>query len=107
MDRNLILAFALSMAVFSGWLAWQEQVRGPERRAAAERARVLAASEEAETGFAEEAPSVRERERVRIDTDRETLPDSAADPAMGGMGAPRCPYHGRSVTRRGRSDRYD
>jgi YidC/Oxa1 family membrane protein insertase len=42
LDRNLILAFALSMAVFSGWLAWQENVVAPERRAAAERALTLA-----------------------------------------------------------------
>ena len=82
MDRNLILAFALSMAVFSGWLAWQEQVRGPERRAAAERARVLAESEEAETSFVEEEPTVRERERVRIEADHEASSNSAADPAM-------------------------
>jgi YidC/Oxa1 family membrane protein insertase len=46
LDRNVILAFALSMAVFSGWLAWQENIRGPERRAAIEQAR------EAETASA-------------------------------------------------------
>jgi len=43
LDRNLILAFALSMAVFSGWLAWQENVVAPERRAAAERMAAQAA----------------------------------------------------------------
>ena len=48
MDRNVILAFALSMAVFSAWLAWQERVHGPERRGE-ERARSI---EE----FANEAP---------------------------------------------------
>lgn len=52
-DRNLLLAFALSMAVFSGWLAWQQNVVVPERKAALERAR--AAAEAA-------APAVEDRE---------------------------------------------
>ena len=43
MDRNLLLAFALSMAVFSGWLAWQQSVVAPERQAAQERAQVESA----------------------------------------------------------------
>jgi YidC/Oxa1 family membrane protein insertase len=30
------------MAVFAAWLAWQEEIRGPERRAIAERARIAA-----------------------------------------------------------------
>ena len=42
MDRNLLLAFALSMAVFSGWLAWQQSMVVPEREAAAERAQAAA-----------------------------------------------------------------
>jgi YidC/Oxa1 family membrane protein insertase len=79
LDRNLILAFALSMAVFSGWLAWQEQVRGPERRAAAERARLIA---ESETGFVHEEPAVRERERVRIDLPKDILPGLESEPAL-------------------------
>lgn len=36
MDRNLLLAFALSMAVFLAWTAWQEEIRAPERQAALE-----------------------------------------------------------------------
>ncbi|MCH2187004.1 hypothetical protein MK280_14150, partial [Myxococcota bacterium] len=44
MDRNLLLAFALSMAVFSGWLAWQQSMVVPEREAAAERAKAAQAA---------------------------------------------------------------
>lgn len=65
MDRNLILAFALSMAVFSGWLAWQEQIRGPERRAAAERAEAAREAETLREEFAEEREAPL-REQVRI-----------------------------------------
>jgi len=46
LDRNTILAFALSMLVFTGYLYWQEQVRGPERQAAIERAKALEAAEQ-------------------------------------------------------------
>lgn len=70
MDRNLILAFALSMAVFSAWLAWQEQTRGPERRAIAEAARIAAEAEEAEAATADSyapIPVDQEGERVRIE----------------------------------------
>ncbi len=66
MDRNLILAFALSMAVFSGWLAWQEQVRGPERRAAAERVQAAREAEATRDEFAEESEQP-VREQVRIE----------------------------------------
>ena len=31
MDRNLLTAFALSMAVFVGWIAWQQQVQLEKR----------------------------------------------------------------------------
>ena len=47
MDRNLLLAFALSMAVFSGWLAWQQSMVVPEREAAAEQARLAQAADPA------------------------------------------------------------
>ncbi len=65
MDRNLILAFALSMAIFSAWLMWQEEVRGPGRRAEAERARVAAEIGEQEEEFALEESEVPIGERVR------------------------------------------
>lgn len=58
MDRNLILAFALSMAVFSGWLAWQENFVAPERRAAAERMAAQAPpAESAAAGSASAGPA--------------------------------------------------
>ena len=50
MDRNLVLAFALSMAVFVAWIAWQEEVRAPERRATLEAQRAQAAQETEESG---------------------------------------------------------
>jgi len=81
-DRNLILAFALSMAVFSGWLAWQEQVRGPERRAAAERARLLAASEAADAGALSDPAPAPERERVRIEAAPELPAETVEDSAV-------------------------
>ena len=31
MDRNLLAAFALSMAVFIGWIAWQQQIQAEKR----------------------------------------------------------------------------
>ena len=31
MDRNLLAAFALSMAVFVGWIAWQQQIQAERR----------------------------------------------------------------------------
>ncbi|MDG2332819.1 MAG: membrane protein insertase YidC [Myxococcota bacterium] len=65
MDRNLLLAFALSMAVFSGWLAWQDEVRGPERRAAAERAKAEAEIAQERQDFAFEESESDESERVR------------------------------------------
>jgi len=65
LDRNLILAFALSMAVFSGWLAWQEQVRGPERRAAAERAQAAREAEEMREDFGQPAAQGIVSEQVR------------------------------------------
>jgi YidC/Oxa1 family membrane protein insertase len=52
LDRNLLLAFALSMAVFSGWLAWQENVNGPARRAAIERSKQEASIESGEVADA-------------------------------------------------------
>ena len=50
MDRNVLLAFALSMAVFTAWIAWQEQRHGPARRAAMEGEQSAIASEN-ETEF--------------------------------------------------------
>lgn len=35
MDRNLLTAFALSMAVFVGWIAWQQQVQLDKRERSA------------------------------------------------------------------------
>lgn len=61
MDRNLLLAFALSMAVFSGWLAWQQSMVVPEREAAAERAEAARAAAPAlETPKPPETPTVGE-----------------------------------------------
>ena len=51
------------MAVFSGWLAWQEEIRGPERRAAAERARIAAEVAEVE--------AMEERSAYSFESDRE------------------------------------
>jgi YidC/Oxa1 family membrane protein insertase len=60
LDRNLILAIALSMAVFSGWLAWQESVQAPQRQAAMERAKAEAEAREAEQELGAETPSAAE-----------------------------------------------
>jgi len=79
LDRNLILAFALSMAVFSGWLAWQEQVRGPERRAAAERAQESALIEGADGEVEVWQDSPRERERVRKESPKPLAPEIEGD----------------------------
>ncbi|HIL01091.1 MAG TPA: membrane protein insertase YidC [Myxococcales bacterium] len=84
MDRNLLLAFALSMAVFSGWLAWQEEIRGPERRAAAERARIsaeVATAEETEGSETYSFDTERANpisERVRKDRSPEAIEESEA-----------------------------
>jgi YidC/Oxa1 family membrane protein insertase len=57
LDRNVILAFALSMVIFSGWLAWQEKVQGPQRQAEIER-RQAAAEAAAELGETEASQAV-------------------------------------------------
>jgi len=80
LDRNLILAIALSMAVFSGWLAWQESVQAPQRRAAVERAEAEAAEvqEEAKPEAAAETPTA-----VEPVAERDTM-----TPPAGAEGAP-------------------
>jgi len=62
------------MAVFSGWLAWQEEVRGPERRAAAERAKAAAEIADEKQAFALEENESVESELVRKDKEVASKP---------------------------------
>lgn len=80
MDRNLILAFALSMAVFSGWLAWQENFVAPERRAAAERALAAAPTNRPDDAASEASPPDRATEPG--DTSRRGETPDARPPAQ-------------------------
>ena len=52
MDRNLLSAFALSMAVFIGWIAWQQQIQLEQR----ERAATTAESAEAPKAVEQPVP---------------------------------------------------
>jgi YidC/Oxa1 family membrane protein insertase len=68
------------MAVFSGWLAWQEEIRGPERRAAAERARIAAEiAKEAGVDGAETYSFDADRERPVSERVRKSRPSRAAE----------------------------
>ncbi len=80
MDRNVILAFVLSMAVFSAWLAWQEHVHGPARRAAAERAQQMEAAAPPKDA-AEDALAVVPTPQPEVvrDAPRVALADETAD----------------------------
>ncbi|MCH2185482.1 membrane protein insertase YidC, partial [Myxococcota bacterium] len=55
MDRNLLTAFALSMAVFVGWIAWQQQVQLEKREHAAAVAELAEVTEPAEPRAAEQS----------------------------------------------------
>jgi len=89
LDRNVLLAFALSIAVFSGWLAWQENAHGPERRAAIERAKQeeaarLEVEEQARAVAEQTPPSVPPGEHgavARTPGAAETIGEAAAQPA--------------------------
>ncbi|HKX46570.1 MAG TPA: membrane protein insertase YidC [Planctomycetota bacterium] len=75
MDRNLLLAFALSMAVFSGWLAWQQSVVLPERR------------EQLEQERAREAESAESAESAEAGADAATDAPADADAGSGDQAA--------------------
>ncbi len=87
MDRNTLLAFALSMLVFTGYLFWQEQVRGPERLAAIEQAQAQQRIEEARLAAeaadrpaaAQSSPPVARADARRAP--EPALPESAKSPA--------------------------